>query len=102
MWETVGMSCRQCEGFSERRNFNHPHEYRDIARRLMEVVEQGTFVMVRASCPLRELLGPVWPGDMLEHVFECIACGSKYRLSADTWHGSVNWRPVDDEDSEFA
>jgi hypothetical protein len=100
MWQTVGMSCKRCEGFSERRNFSHPRDYRDIVRQLMDVIEQGTFVLVKASCPLYELLGPVWPGDILEHVFECTACGSKYRLMADTWHGSVNWGPMANEDSE--
>jgi hypothetical protein len=98
MWQTVRMGCKQCEGFSKQRNFNHPHEYRDLARQLMEIVEQGTFVMVKASCPLRELLGPVWPGDVLIHVFECTACRSKYQLFADTWHGSVNWRTTNDEE----
>ena len=57
MWQTVRMSCRGCEGFSERRQFSEPRQYRDIARQLMGFVEQGRFVLLKASCPLRELLG---------------------------------------------
>ena len=102
MWQTVGMSCGECADLSERRHFSESREYRAIARRLMEIVGQGRFVLLKASCPLRELFGPVWPGDLLEHIFRCAKCGDEFRLFADTWHGSVEWGPIRDEDAELA
>jgi hypothetical protein len=86
--------CAKCEGFSERLNLEHPHEYQAIAQQLIEVVEQGTFVIVRATCPLKELFGPQWPGDVIEHEFRCVTCGRRYELSADTYHGHASWSPV--------
>ena len=96
------MGCGQCADFSERRLFSQPREYRDIAQQLMEIVRQGDFVLLKASCPLRELFGPVWPGDLLEHIFKCARCGDEFRLFADTWHGSVEWGPVGNEDAGLA
>lgn len=86
-------SCPKCDGFSERLHFNTPWEYRDIVRQLIEVVEQGTFVLIHADCPLRRILEPTWPGDSVGHEFECFVCGRKFQLSADTYHGNVYWTP---------
>ena len=72
-------------------NFREPREYRDIARQLIEVVAQGTFRMVKASCPLEDLFKQRWPGDVLTHKFECFACGQLFSLSADTYHGNASW-----------
>jgi hypothetical protein len=89
--------CAKCGGFSERINFNHSDEYRNIARQLIEVVAQGTFQIVQEDCPLQDLFKPVWPGDVLEHTFRCTTCSRSYRLSADTYHGHASWSPVEME-----
>ena len=54
--------CPKCQGFAERMNLSMSREYRDIARQLIEIVGQGTFRIVRASCPLEDLFKPQWPG----------------------------------------
>jgi hypothetical protein len=86
-------SCPKCSEFSQRLKIHTPNEYQDIARQLIEVVRQGTFLLVRADCPLEEILEPSLPGDFVAHEFECFACGRKFRLAADTYHGNVNWIP---------
>ena len=83
--------CPKCKGFAQRMNISSPREYRDIARQLIEICAQGTFRILKASCPLEELFQPTWPGDVLTHDFECFACGQRFLLSADTYHGRVSW-----------
>lgn len=85
--------CSKCTGFAEKINTKEPSEYRNLARQLIEVVEQGTFFLMYASCPLDEILGPSFPGDVLVHKFECVVCGRKFELFADTYHGNVSWTP---------
>ena len=87
------VACTKCNGFSQRINIQTPSEYRDIARQLIEIVEQGAFLLVRADCPLQEILEPTLPGDFVVHEFECFVCGRKFSLSADTYHGNVHWTP---------
>jgi uncharacterized Zn-finger protein len=87
--------CSRCSGFTQRVNFEHPHEYLDIARQLIENVDQGTFVLVKADCPLKDLFQSTWPGDVLVHEFKCAACGRTFELSADTYHGNAHWSPID-------
>jgi hypothetical protein len=87
--------CSKCSGFSQRLNFERPHEYLDIVRQLIEVVEQGTFLLVKADCPLEDLFQSSWPGDVVVHEFACAACGRTFKLSADTYHGNAHWSPID-------
>lgn len=86
-------SCPKCSGFAERLHFNTPEEYQGIVRELIEIVEQGTFLLIHADCPLQRILEPTFPGDSIGHVFECFVCGRKFSLSADTYHGRVGWTP---------
>jgi hypothetical protein len=86
--------CAKCKGFSERLDLETPGEYRAIAGKLIEVVDQRTFAIVSADCPLEDLFKPVWPSDVVEHKFFCVACGRSYRLFADTYHGRASWSPV--------
>ena len=76
-------------------NLETPREYRDLVRQLLEIVSQRTFVLLHGSCALEEVLGEVWPGDVLSHHFQCIACGRHFHLDADTYHGHVSWEPLD-------
>ena len=84
--------CPKCQGFAERMNMGSPREYRDIARQLIEIINQGTFGMVKASCPLEDLFKPQWPGDIVSHEFECFACGQRFLLFAGTYHGNASWK----------
>lgn len=87
--------CPRCNGFAERINLRTPNEYQDLARQLIEIVAQGTFLMVHADCSLEEILEPTFPGDYFAHDFQCTTCGRAFHLGADTYHGNVNWIPVD-------
>jgi hypothetical protein len=88
------VGCEKCKGFSDRLNLISPREYRNHARQLIELVDHGTFKVLKADCPLEDLFGPQWPGDILVHELECVGCSRKFQLSADTYHGSARWAPV--------
>jgi hypothetical protein len=59
-------SCPKCDGFSQRFNIGDLREYRDIVRQLIDLVNHGTFFLMRASCPLQSavsyLVFSVMPG----------------------------------------
>ena len=84
-------SCPKCDGFSQRFNILDLREYQDIVRQLIAVVNQGTFLLVHASCPLRDMLKTPLPGDTMFHNFQCFACGRAFQLLSDTYHGGVSW-----------
>ena len=89
--------CAKRDGFAERQNFDNTRDYRNIARQLIEIVGEGTFWIVRATCPLEDLFGPKWPSDIVSHEFECLTCGRRFSRFADTYHGTAGWRPGDIE-----
>jgi hypothetical protein len=84
-------SCPKCDVFSQALKLSTPREYQDIARQLIAAVNQGTFFLVRASCPLQDLFNSTWPGDSLSHDFQCLMCGRLFHLHADTYHGHASW-----------
>ena len=87
--------CVKCDGFKERLNFPTPREYRVIAGQLIDVVNQGTFWLVHADCPLEEILEePYLPGDLVRHDFQCTTCGHSFQLFADTYHGNAHWSAI--------
>jgi hypothetical protein len=95
-------SCPKCDGFSQRFNISTFREYQDIVRQLIEIASQGTFLLVHASCPLEDVFKTPVPGDGIRHEFQCFACGRKFQLHADTYHGHASWtvgdlpKPVED------
>ena len=76
-------SCSKCDGFSQRFNLASLREYRDIVRKLIEIVNQGTFFLVRASCSLQDMFNAPVPGDTIHHDFQCLMCGRAFHLGAD-------------------
>ena len=88
-------ACLKCGGFSERLNIGSLGEYQDIVRQIIEVVNQGTFSLVRADCPLQDVFNTPLPGDCIFHDFRCTACGRAFHLFADTYHGHASWTPGD-------
>jgi hypothetical protein len=92
VWQNNGMAaCLSCDGFSQRFNISDLREYQNIIRQLIEAVNQGTFLLVQASCPLPDMLSTPFPGDVISHEFQCFACGRAFQLSADTYHGHASW-----------
>jgi hypothetical protein len=88
-------SCPKCDGFSQRFNIGSLREYRDLVRQLIEIVNQGTFFLTRASCPLQDVFNTPMPGDSIHHEFQCLMCGRAFHLGADTYHGHASWTIVD-------
>ena len=86
--------CFKCDGFGERQNFPTRREYLSVAKQLIQVLNDGTFNLVRADCPLEEMFETPMPGDVVSHEFACSACGRQFVLSADTHHGHGSWNPA--------
>jgi hypothetical protein len=75
----------------ESQSFDKPREYLEFARELIGLVHAGTFVLTESSCSLEDLFKPEWPDDLVEHNFECNACGRSFQLFADTYRGHAGW-----------
>ncbi len=85
--------CSRCDGFLETRRVDTPYEYRDLARQILEIVEENTFRLVTGTCPLDEILtARPWPADYVYHVLECTTCSRRFELGVDTYHGRGEWR----------
>jgi hypothetical protein len=85
----------KCGGFAERLNFASPREYLDIVGQLIELVGQGAFLLVHASCPLKDIRNTPWPADIIFHDLQWTMCGRAFQLFADTYHGRASWTPGD-------
>jgi hypothetical protein len=83
--------CPTCGAFVEPTNINNPAEYRDLVRKLIGLVKQGTLKMTKGSCPLEKVLEDNFIDDVLFHNFYCVACRRAFTLRADTYHGNVQW-----------
>jgi hypothetical protein len=88
------LPCSLCGPFAENIQFPAQRDYQDFVRRLIDSVAQGRLRILEASCPLEDVLQPVWPDDVVVHRFYCTACSRQYNLRADTYHGYGNWRPL--------
>lgn len=87
------LMCLKCDGFAERIYPASPREYLDMVRQLIKIVNEGTFLLVHASCPLEEMFNTPMPGDVVSHDFQCTTCGRSFQLYADTYHGGAGWIP---------
>ena len=76
----------------QRFNIGSWREYLDFVRQLIAIVNQGTFFLAYASCPLQDMFNTPIPGDTISHDFECLMCGRSFHLLADTYHGNASWR----------
>ena len=72
-------------------SFDKPREYLELARRLLNAVNEGKLSVIECSCPLQDLFSAEWPANLVEHDFECSACGRKFQLFADTYLGRAGW-----------
>ncbi len=84
-------SCPQCDEFIDGQSFSEPRAYLEFARRLIDLVREGTFVLNESSCTLEDLFNPEWPADQVEHNLECGTCGRSFQLFADTYRGHAGW-----------
>ena len=72
-------------------SLDKPREYLELALRMLNLVKDGSFVLLESTCSLDDLFKPEWPSDIVEHNLECATCGRKYQLFADTYHGHAAW-----------
>ena len=72
-------------------SLDKPREYLELALRILNLVKDGTFVLLESTCTLEDLFKSEWPSDIVEHNLECTACGRKFQLFADTYHGHAAW-----------
>jgi hypothetical protein len=73
--------CPSCVGLSKPIKSTNPDQYRELVRQLIEMVNRNLLLLVRADCPLEDILGPVWPGDSLSHDLQCTACGRGFNYT---------------------
>lgn len=72
-------------------SFEKPREYLELARRLLNAVNDGKLSVIESTCPLQDLFSADWPANQVEHDFECSACGRTFQLFADTYLGHAGW-----------
>ena len=60
----------------QRFNIGSSREYLDFVRQLIEIVNQGTFFLLCASCPLQDMFNTPIPGDTISHDFQRLMCGT--------------------------
>ena len=84
-------ACTQCDGLMESLSFEKPSEYLELARRLLNAINDGKMSVTESTCPLQDLFGAEWPANQVEHDFECSACGRTFQLFADTYLGRAGW-----------
>jgi hypothetical protein len=97
--------CAQCRELADGLSLDKPREYLELALRLLNLVKDGAFVLGESTCSLEDLFKPQWPSDSVEHNLECLSCGRKFQLFADTYHGHAGWGqtgpPTKKQDSDL-
>jgi hypothetical protein len=93
-------TCSQCAELDKRIPLPTPARYQELAGATRELVADGTLVLVEGSVPLESLQPgrplPTDGTDSIRHLFACAACGRRYVLWADTYHGGGGWEPSRD------
>src|SRR5262245_22237978 len=96
------MPCERCEELHQRIAIRSPGELTRAIRVIHSNLEDGTLEQARrtdvgsSTTPFLSVpeSGP-WD-DILLYDFSCCSCGSRFRLSAETYHGrGGEWRAID-------
>jgi hypothetical protein len=90
-------TCQRCAKLDERIVLPTVARYLELAEAARELLADGTLTVVEGNVSL-ESLQPGRPlpsdgSDSIRHLFECTACGRRYALWADTYHGGGAWEP---------
>lgn len=73
-----------------------PKDYLACCKYVKDLVETGGFDFTFSSCyidSVRDKNG-CWADDVITHVIQCIKCGQKFSLSAETYHGSASFEAL--------
>ncbi|MEB2847131.1 hypothetical protein GAO09_15575 [Rhizobiales bacterium RZME27] len=87
------MTCSTCEDFSQPRPIRLPADLTSAILLLQAAVAQGRLTVLPAysatyTLPAFSTLDAEGPWhEIVENRFACTACGQKYLLSAETYHG---------------
>lgn len=104
------LSCHVCAPFAREKPVISPSDLRDIATWIQAAVAAHQLIEIKRSGDSSEIgkrftlhyiiLDEVLP-DWIQHNFACAACGCRFELSCETYHGSGGWwRPISREARE--
>lgn len=79
--------CDQCDGFAKRR-VNTPYEYRDLLTQVQARLATGQLIQKEGLSASEILSSGEWMDDVVSQLFACTACGRKFHLAVDVYHGS--------------
>jgi hypothetical protein len=93
-------ACRRCAELDRRIQLPSVASYLELAAAARELVATGELTLVEGNLPLASLQAgqplPSDGSDSIRHVFACAACGRRFVLWADTYHGGAVWEPLRD------
>ena len=104
----IKTQCENCNELSQRYEIGRPGQLSKAIRVVRDNLADGTIVesaywpegilkLDQSDFSSLSETGP-W-GDGFDYYFECSTCGQKFRLSAETYHGSGGaWEPIDADD----
>ncbi|MGI2035307.1 hypothetical protein ACRQ1B_23255 [Rhizobium panacihumi] len=88
------MACSTCAEFSSSRPIHRPADLTSAILSLQAAIADGRLTVLpdditnTAAAPFSTLIAEGPWHDFVENRFKCTACGKKYRLRAETYHGS--------------
>jgi hypothetical protein len=88
-------TCQGCDELATRLQLPTVARYLGLAVAARELVDAGSLELVEGSVPL-DALQPGRPlpsdgSDSIRRLFACTACGRRFILWADTYHGGAAW-----------
>ena len=104
----IKTQCENCNELSQRYEIGRPGQLSKAIRVVRDNLADGTIVesaywpegvlkLDQSDFSSLNETGP-W-ADGFDYYFECSVCGQKFRLSAETYHGSGGaWEPIDADD----
>lgn len=86
-------ACTTCGDLAERAAIGRPGDYFEILDEMRRRLADGRLDLVDTSVPLADIrAGAPWPADILCHRVACPACGARFSLHVDSFHGGGEWR----------
>jgi hypothetical protein len=90
------VACVRCGDVPSEIEIQSPGEYHTIMASARLCLSDGTLLLLHGTCDVQDILdGQPWPDDYMEHTFACTACGRRFELAVETYHGSGgHWRAL--------